>query len=281
MYTNTNCNNWNRLMEHRGHLERIALAKKMIDTKTPNQPKFFKEAACKKAMKKEFNRQIDIDNNLLYKKMYELKIHHSPYAKELNIIQPCPAFESLSYNKWRKQKVIERENSRFKKRLLSAKTTYRTQKYLDDYKYSEYLEKNISKGAKQRNPNLNFTTYNGFKNNLKYNIENCLDGQSSSMGFSSTTGSRSFNNNFRPSSSKTYNTINNNFRPSSSKTNNTFNNNFRPSSSKTNNTFNNNFRPSSSKSYTIQREIDYSGNYNNEEDIRNNNAHTTDAYTHS
>ena len=266
MYTNTNCNNWNRLMEHRGHLERIALAKKMIDTKTPNQPKFFKEAACKKAMKKEFNRQIDIDNNILYKKMYELKIHHSPYAKELNIPQPCPAFESLSYNKWRRQKVIEKENGKFKNRLLSAKTAYRTQKYLDDYKYTEYLEKNISKGAKERNPNLNFTTYNGFKNNLKYNIERCLDDPSSSMGLSSTTVSKSFNNNFRPSSSKT---------------NNTFNNTFRPSSSKTQNNINTDLRPNSSKNQTIYREFDNSGNYNSEIENRNNNAATTDAYTHS
>ena len=267
MYTNTNCNNWNRLMEHRGHLERIALAKKMIDTKTPNQPKFFKEAACKKAMKKEFNRQIDIDNNLLYKKMYELKVHHSPYAKELNPTHPCPAFESLSYNKWRRQKEIEKENGKFKNRLLSAKTAYKTQKYLDDYKYSEYLQKNISKGAKERNPNLNFTTYNGFRNNLKYNIERCFDDQSSSNGFSSTTISKSFNNNFRPSSSKT---------------NNTFNNNFRPSSSKTQNNVNSNFRPNSSKSYTIYREVDYSGNYNKDFEKRNNNVPTTtEAYTHS
>lgn len=205
IYTNTTCNNFNRLMEHRGHLERIALAKKMIDTKTPNQPKFFKEGACKKAMKREFNRQIDIDNNLLYKKMYEIKIHPSPYSKCMNLKIECPAFESLTYNKMKRERDIQKENGKLKKRLISARPAYNTKRYLDDYKYTSYIEKNISKNAKQRNPNLNFTTYNGFKNNLKYNIERCFD-ESSTYGLSSTTGSKS-NNNFRPSSSKSNYTI--------------------------------------------------------------------------
>ena len=61
IYSNSNCKNWNRLKEHKGHLERLIEVKKSIDTKIPKQPKFLKEKGCKKEIQRELNRQIEIE----------------------------------------------------------------------------------------------------------------------------------------------------------------------------------------------------------------------------
>ena len=50
-FTNPNLNKWHRLLEHKGHLERMTLAKKMIDDSKPDQPKFFKNGAANIASK--------------------------------------------------------------------------------------------------------------------------------------------------------------------------------------------------------------------------------------
>ena len=171
IYSNSNCNNWNRLKEHIGHLERLTNVKKSIDTKIPNQPKFLKEKRCKKEIQRELNRQIETNNLILYKKMCEVKIHPSPYNKLINIPLKCPAFESLYYNKFVKYKNIEKENEKLKQIFISAKPVINTRRLLDDYNFYKYLKKNISKKAIDRNPNLNFSSYDGFKRNLLFNIE--------------------------------------------------------------------------------------------------------------
>jgi hypothetical protein len=56
IYSNSNCKNWNRLKEHKGHLERLIEIKKSIDIKIPKQPKFLKEKGCKKEIQRELNR---------------------------------------------------------------------------------------------------------------------------------------------------------------------------------------------------------------------------------
>ena len=171
IYSNSNCNNWNRLKEHKGHLERLVYIKKSIDNKMPKQPKFLKEKVCKKELQRELNREIDKDNIILYKKIYDVKNHPSPYSKLINIPSKCPAFESLYYNTLIKYKNIEKENEMLKHIFISAKPVINTRKLLDEYNYYKYLKKNISKKAIDRNPNLNFSSYDRFKKKLLFNIE--------------------------------------------------------------------------------------------------------------
>ena len=219
-FTNPNLNKWHRLLEHKGHLERMTLAKKMIDDSKPDQPKFFKNGAANIASKREWKRKINLDNVILYNKMYELSVHPSPYNKILNKPTPCPAFQKMSYNKWRKAKDLEIENRKLKKRFTSAKPSINAKKLDDEYNnYNVYLKNNIKKGKGEKNPNLGFVTWSAFKQNLKINIErekmninDFIELQNKSKTSSNFKNSKSkINSTIRPSSAKTnFSSINNN-----------------------------------------------------------------------
>lgn len=220
-FTNPNLNKWHRLLEHKGHLERMTLAKKMIDDSKPDQPKFFKNGAANIASKREWKRKINIDNIILYNKMYELSVHPSPYNKILNKPQECPAFKKMSYNKWRKAKDLEIENRKLKKRFTSAKPSINAKKLDDEYNnYNVYLKNNIKKGKGEKNPNLGFVTWSAFKKNLKINIEREkmdindfieLQNKSKTSSTFKNNSKSKINNTIRPSSAKTnFSSINNN-----------------------------------------------------------------------
>jgi hypothetical protein len=220
-FTNPNLNKWHRLLEHKGHLERMTLAKKMIDNSKPDQPKFFKNGAANIASKREWKRKINIDNIILYNKMYELSVHPSPYNKILNEPQKCPAFQKMSYNKWRKAKDLEIENRKLKKRFTSAKPSINAKKLDDEYNnYNVYLKNNIKKGKGEKNPNLGFVTWSAFKKNLKINIEREkmdikdfieLQNKSKTSSTFKNNSKSKINNTIRPSSAKTnFSSINNN-----------------------------------------------------------------------
>jgi hypothetical protein len=219
-FTNPNLNKWHRLLEHKGHLERMTLAKKMIDNSKPDQPKFFKNGAANIASKREWKRKINIDNIILYNKMYELSVHPSPYNKILNEPQKCPAFQKMSYNKWRKAKDLEIENKKLKKRFTSAKPSINAKKLDDEYNnYNVYLKNNIKKGKGEKNPNLGFVTWSAFKKNLKINIEREkmdindfieLQNKSKTSSTFKNNSKSKINNTIRPSSAKTnFSSINN------------------------------------------------------------------------
>lgn len=219
-FTNPNLNKWHRLLEHKGHLERMTLAKKMIDDSKPDQPKFFKNGAANIASKREWKRKINIDNIILYNKMYELSVHPSPYNKILNKPQECPAFKKMSYNKWRKAKDLEIENRKLKKRFTSAKPSINAKKLDDEYNnYNVYLKNNIKKGKGEKNPNLGFVTWSAFKQNLKINIEREkmdikdfieLQNKSKTSSTFKNNSKSKINNTIRPSSAKTnFSSINN------------------------------------------------------------------------
>lgn len=219
-FTNPNLNKWHRLLEHKGHLERMTLAKKMIDDSKPDQPKFFKNGAANIASKREWKRKINLDNIILYNKMYELSVHPSPYNKILNKPTPCPAFQKMSYNQWRKAKDLEIENRKLKKRFTSAKPSLNAKKLDYEYNnYNTYLSNNIKKGKGEKNPNLGFVTWTAFKKNLKINIErekmninDFIELQNKSKTSSTFKNSKSkINSTIRPSSAKTnFSSINNN-----------------------------------------------------------------------
>jgi hypothetical protein len=246
-YTNPNLNKWHRLLEHKGHLERMTLAKKMIDNSKPNQPKFFKNGAANIASKREWKRKINIDNSLLYKKMHELSIHPSPYNKILNEPTPCPAFQRMNYNKWRKAKDLEIENKKLKKRFTSAKPSVNSRKLDNEFNhYTTYLSNNIKKGKGEKNPNIDFITWDTYKKRLKICIErenmdikDFIELQNKSKTSSAFKNSKSKNN-----------TINNTIRPSSAKTNFSSINNHTYTSGLNNS---NSYKTITNKKYIIER----------------------------
>jgi hypothetical protein len=193
----------------------------MIDDSKPDQPKFFKNGAANIASKREWKRKINLDNVILYNKMYELSVHPSPYNKILNKPTPCPAFQKMSYNKWRKAKDLEIENRKLKKRFTSAKPSINAKKLDDEYNnYNVYLKNNIKKGKGEKNPNLGFVTWSAFKKNLKINIEREkmdindfieLQNKSKTSSTFKNNSKSKINNTIRPSSAKTnFSSINNN-----------------------------------------------------------------------
>ena len=152
--------------------------------------------------------------------MYELSVHPSPYNKILNKPTPCPAFQKMSYNKWRKAKDLEIENRKLKKRFTSAKPSINAKKLDDEYNnYNVYLKNNIKKGKGEKNPNLGFVTWSAFKKNLKINIEREkmdindfieLQNKSKTSSTFKNNSKSKINNTIRPSSAKTnFSSINN------------------------------------------------------------------------
>ncbi len=164
-------NEWEKYNMHRGHLERLTQTKKIIDNSIPLKPSFLKSRAKKEEMKRETQTKIDYENRMLYNKMHELKVKPSPYSQIKNLPSYCPAFDSSNtqHNKKVKMDIINRENKKLRKRFESAKPTYKTSKMIEESKYADYLKKNLA--YKYRNTNLNFATYEKFRQNLKIEIE--------------------------------------------------------------------------------------------------------------
>ena len=120
-YTNLKLNKRLRLMEHKGHLARIAAAKTMIND---SQPEFFKKRPVSVRPNHELKRKIDLENKLMYNKILKLSIQPSRYNITLNKpIHFFPSFNSTKYNKLRKEKDIEIENKKLIKRFNTAKSS--------------------------------------------------------------------------------------------------------------------------------------------------------------
>lgn len=171
LYSNKTCNSKNRFRDHKEHIDRIHLAKPMIDTSEPSKPKFFSNGAKKKVMKHETDRKITYENELLYSKMKELHNKPSPYSQSQNVPIRCPAFDhkAVQYRDKRKYLDIYEANQKLRKRFLSAKPTYKTSEYIKDFKHSNVYKENICN--KDNNPNLGYATYKQFKKKLTIAIE--------------------------------------------------------------------------------------------------------------
>lgn len=164
---NTNMNKYERFMEHKGHLERLAQIRTGIDTKAPKLPSFLAKKFIDPGVRMEKNRQINYENRVIYNRMCDIHNHTSPYSACMNIPSKCPAYELLTYHRLKKQDDIHSENGKLHKKFVFSKPTYSHSKMNEEYKYIEYLEKNISENVNRINPNLDFVTYKKFDNNLQ------------------------------------------------------------------------------------------------------------------
>ena len=179
---NTNMNKFERLMNHKGHLERLAQSKKTINTKKPKTPSFFAKKKINAGLRLERALKILYENKVLFGKMYDIHNKMSPYSAKINLPSKCPAFVSLQNQKNREKVVISNENKKLFNRLAYAKSSYNILRLANDYKYNQYLENNISKNNNRTNPNLNYITYENFNKRIrsksfidktKKNLYNC------------------------------------------------------------------------------------------------------------
>ena len=164
---NTNMNKFERLMEDKGHLERLTQAKKVINTKNPITPSFITKKMINPGTKMERAMKINYENHLIYNRMYGISCKNSPYSACMNIPSKCPAYELLTYHRLKKKCVILTENNKLYKRFTFAKPTFTTRKLSKEYEYSKYLQKNISENGNRANPNLEFVGFSKFNERIK------------------------------------------------------------------------------------------------------------------
>ena len=164
---NTNMNKFERLMNHKGHLERLAQSKKTINTKKPKTPSFFAKKKINAGLRLERALKILYENKVLFGKMYDIHNKMSPYSAKINLPSKCPAFVSLPNQKYREKVAISNENKKLFNRLAYAKSSYNILRLANDYKYNQYLENNISKNNNRTNPNLNYITYENFNKRIR------------------------------------------------------------------------------------------------------------------
>ena len=164
---NTNMNRFERLMEHKGHLERLAQTKKVISTNNPKVPSFISKKMINPGSRMERALKIHYENHVVYNRMYEINNKNSPYSACLNVPSKCPAYELLTHHRLKKNNVIQTENNKLYKRFTLARPTYNAQKLVKEYKYSKYLENNISKNRNRINPNLDFISFEKFNQKIR------------------------------------------------------------------------------------------------------------------
>ena len=164
---NTKMNKFECLMVHKGHLERLAQARKVINTKKPKIPSFLLKGIRNQGIAKEREMKIQYENRVLFNRMYEINKHFSPYSKNLNIPSHCPAYELLSYHRLKKNRIIKVENNKLYKRFNFTKPTLTADKLNQEYEYNQYLESNISQNKNRVNPNLAFVDYEKFNKRIK------------------------------------------------------------------------------------------------------------------
>ena len=163
---NTNMTRFERFMEHRGHLERLAQIKTGINNKQPKTPSFIAKGMINPGSRMERALKIKYENQVIYNRMYDLLNRLSPYNRLKTKPSKCPAYELLTYHRLRKNLDIKIENNKLHKRYVSAKPTYVTNKLKKEYKYCQYLEKNISENRNRANPNIEFIGFKKFNQNI-------------------------------------------------------------------------------------------------------------------
>ena len=163
---NTNMNRFERFMEHKGHLERLAQIKTGINNKTPKTPSFIAKRMINPGSRMERALKIKYENQVIYNRMHDLSNKLSPYNALKTKPSKCPAYELLTYHRLKKNIDIKYENNKLHNRYVSAKPTYYTNKLKKDYKYCQYLEKNISENNNRANPNINFISFKKFNENI-------------------------------------------------------------------------------------------------------------------
>ena len=163
---NTSLNKFECLMNHRGHLERLAQTKKVINNKKPKTPSTFKRKIKNPGIRMEKALKILYENKIISDRMEEIKKKRSPYSPSLNIPSACPAFELIGYHRLKINKVIFTENCKLYKRFTFTKPTLNADKLNQEYQYNKYLEYNISQNKNRINPNLGFIEFQKFNKRL-------------------------------------------------------------------------------------------------------------------
>lgn len=165
-YASEKLNSIERFRIHKEHLERLMQVKSMIQNTPPIQPKFIYQRASKKEEKRNELSKICYENKILINRIDSIYRKPSPYNNYLLKPRACPAFDkgNYSYSNKRKQQDLDKKNRFLFERFYQAKPYYSTKELMKNNKHIRQLQ-----GIRRKNvvnPNLNYTTFEGFKKNF-------------------------------------------------------------------------------------------------------------------
>lgn len=150
------------------HLEKLLNTKSNISTKGPKTPLFLKNKSYLKELIRTKQRNIKINNNIMYNKLISVSNSPSIYSKFNNIPKYCPAFDKrkYTYSRMERERTISCENQSFYKRFSRSKSTYPITYFLKKSKYEDYIRHNISRTRFLPKVTLKLCTFKEFKSNL-------------------------------------------------------------------------------------------------------------------
>ena len=166
-------NDHDNFFSHRAHLEKLLHAKPHVQNKGPKMPFFLKNKISTNHLLRSIEDKKCYENAIIFSRLLEIESSISNYNK---IKRPlyCAAFDKKKYNfdKEEKMRDTQRENAKLFIRLVRQKSHYPTKGFLKLNNHKNYY-KNIVKRQRFDNPNIDFATFNEFKNNLvqSYNLK--------------------------------------------------------------------------------------------------------------
>ena len=109
-YANRKCQDFEKIREHKMHLERLVTIKRVIDIKEPNKPGFLVHKAKNEKMTEENNMKVNYENLVLLGKIRDIENKPSPYNNA--VVKPirCPAFDKTTFQRKKKNFEIDKEN---------------------------------------------------------------------------------------------------------------------------------------------------------------------------
>ena len=183
------------------HLEKLLNTKSNISTKGPKTPLFLKNKSYLKELIRTKQRNIKINNNIMYNKLISVSNSPSIYSKFNNIPKYCPAFDKKKFNYKRieREKNISYENRTFFDRFIKRRPTYSTKNFMRQSCYERYIRNNISRTKFLPNVSLKLCTFREFKSNLMKESDKMHDmnpylNETKLNDHSNTTMQNNFNN---------------------------------------------------------------------------------------
>lgn len=165
-------NDHDNFFSHRAHLEKLLHAKPHVQNKGPKMPFFLKNKISTNHLLRSIEDKKCYENAVIFSRLLEIESSISNYNKRKCPLY-CAAFDKKKYNfdKEEKMRDTQRENEKLFIRLIKQKSHYPTKGFLKINNHKNYY-KSIVKRQRFDNPNIDFATFNEFKNNLvqSYNL---------------------------------------------------------------------------------------------------------------
>ena len=165
-------NDQDNFAAHKAHLEKLFHIKSHIQNKGPEMPYFLKNKISTNHLLRSKEDKKCYENAIIFSRLLEIDSSKSYYNKTKCPLY-CAAFDFQKYNfdKEEKMRDTQRENQKIFVRLIKQKSHYPTKKFLN-VNYIKNYYKSIARRQRFDNPNINYATFNEFKDNIlqSYNL---------------------------------------------------------------------------------------------------------------